>query len=1194
MRLTLRWLWIVVTGLAALPAGTATVTLGTEAGRGALVRFGLAAANDALNGRVTIGSVGGSLVGGLEVTDLRVTEPDGAPFVHISTLRLRYRLRDFLSGRIVLGQLRLADADVSLVEGPDGRFNYHRVLRLGEGDGTGTDPLVAFNDVVLDDVRITVGARAGGTDGGAERRIIMPAARLPYLRLASPFPGESGILIRLAGLEATVSDPALEFRDVQGDVTIRGDSVHLALNRVQLPDTRGAVRGVLVPADGGLLMDVHADLSPLRSDDLQGLVDLFPDGFTGRVQVHVATPARDVLAFTASDMDLRPPDGGRIAGRLGMVLGPGERWEVREADVQTTDFAVHHLEVLMDSIPFRGTLTGRTRARGPQGTVNAEVDWRYRDARAEGMPETELAGQGVVGIGVPGDLVFRAFALERARVALATVRVLVPAVELQGTLDAVGTLDGAWQNAEFSGSLRHVHDTLAATLARGVVRLDGRGDTVGVWADLAFDSLELEGVRPSYPDLPLSGAFAGDVRLAGYFDALAFETDLVGPTGALRGVGTLVVLPERLGVRDLDLTVRELAAPSIEELLPDTRLNAHAAGTAVVDSGASPVIDLDVALARSVVGGLVVDSARGRMRSGDGLLRVDTLVMWAHGTHVHGAGGLGLRWPRRDSLVLAVDVDSVAAFLPVIERLLDADSGALADSVGGRLSGTLAMQGALDTFALVARVDGYALRWDALEVPTARLDARWAGEVGRADVALTIDSVASGRLGFAALEARFAGQPDSLAWFARGRIGQDAAALGGGTFRTDSLARTVGFDSLAVLLGTNVWFLTAGASLELRDTAVTLHDMRLEPRGGGARVALEGVLPLRGPGNLRGNIERFPLRDLWAIVQFDPQEAGGELSGTLELTGTARAPVIDASLALADGALGEFRAPLIEIVLAYRDRRLEGTGGLWRLGQQVLRLEIGLPLDLALRGAPERRLPGGISIRARADGVDLAILEALYPGVRRTAGHLFADFGIGGTWERPELTGEITVREGAASFRALGVRYERLDGRITFAGDTIQVRRLTATTGDGQAELSGFIRLEGLTSPRLGLSLEARDFRVIAVQDVLALTVSGNARLQGPVFGATLSGRATIPRGVLWFADIVEKSVIDLDEALLAEEERELIRRQGLGQEFTARFLDSLRVDGLSVEMGNEVWLRSSEANIGLTGAVLVNKTGEQ
>ncbi len=333
----------------------------------------------------------------------------------------------------------------------------------------------------------------------------------------------------------------------------------------------------------------------------------------------------------------------------------------------------------------------------------------------------------------------------------------------------------------------------------------------------------------------------------------------------------------------------------------------------------------------------------------------------------------------------------------------------------------------------------------------------------------------------------------------------------------------------------------------------------------------------------------------WALVQMDPERTGGSISGTLDLGGTSGDPVIRVAVSLRDGRFGDFQAPLIEGTAEYADSVLEGSFGLWRLGEQILGIDGQLPVDLALAAVPERRLDGQIMVRAVGDDVDMSFMEAVTPVVERAGGRFTADVGITGTWERPRVRGEITISDGAGTFPAIGVRHREIEGRATLSGDSIRVERLVINSGRGAIEVQGVVRLEGLTRPITDLRITAREFLIIDVPNFLTIVSSGDLQLQGPLIGSTLTGRGTATSGVLYFADLVTKRVINLEDPLYADViDTSLIRRQGLGAEFPSRFLDSLTISGLELDMGREVWLRSGEANIQLTGSVVANKLGTQ
>jgi hypothetical protein len=174
----------------------------------------------------------------------------------------------------------------------------------------------------------------------------------------------------------------------------------------------------------------------------------------------------------------------------------------------------------------------------------------------------------------------------------------------------------------------------------------------------------------------------------------------------------------------------------------------------------------------------------------------------------------------------------------------------------------------------------------------------------------------------------------------------------------------------------------------------------------------------------------------------------------------------------------------------------------------------------------------------------------------------------------------------------LGVRFGQVRGGATFQGDSLVLHDVALSSNGGTLGITGSVRLEDLARPVLGLGFRANNFRAIDVRNFLTLDATGELQLQGPFFRSTLTGNLTANSGVLYFADLVSKRIIDLDDPTIADlVDTTLLRREDLGAKFQNRFLDSLTITNLGVEMGTDVWLRSAEANIQLTGQVQLSKT---
>jgi translocation and assembly module TamB len=205
------------------------------------------------------------------------------------------------------------------------------------------------------------------------------------------------------------------------------------------------------------------------------------------------------------------------------------------------------------------------------------------------------------------------------------------------------------------------------------------------------------------------------------------------------------------------------------------------------------------------------------------------------------------------------------------------------------------------------------------------------------------------------------------------------------------------------------------------------------------------------------------------------------------------------------------------------------------------------------------------------------------------------DVEVEGTWEAPRLAGSVGIRNGAMDVPGLGVRFGSVEGGAVLRGDSLLLRDLRITSGGGNLLVGGAVRLEDLSRPLFDLDLRANQFLAIDVRNFLTLTGTGNLSLRGPLLGSTLTGNLTANSGVLYFADLVNKRVIDLDDPTIADlVDSTMFQEKDLRGQFQNRFLDSLRVEDLRIEIGSDVWLRSAEANIQLDGEARVSKAGRE
>ena len=1214
-------LWSLV-GLLACLLGALNALVGTRAGRSLLARVGSAAVESAVAGSIEVGEVRGSLLTGVVLTDVRLLDPDSTLVAWLPRAELGYNPIDFAAGRVVFMEVRLDRPIINIVQHANGKTNFDELLRLGEKDTVTVKPLgpsgprslILLRNVQIQDGSLTLRLQkhgdvsnaneeieSSGEDGRYRvRRFEHLNARLAALRIQAP--REKGIRIDVVRLATESSDPKLSIADVVGRVTIDGRTLDVDLSRVRFPGTQFSARGTVQWPRDTLLWNLVMRADSATLSDIRFIDPRFPDQAVLHGGVTLASHGGRVL-----EIQLRPLDltfgNGRLTGHVtAFSAADSGLVALRQGDLTAHDLSLDFPRVYIDSLPFYGRLTGQTLVDGPMSALKIETTWSFRDSLVPGWPESQIVGKGEINL-AGKDLAFQPFAVTAGRIDIGTVRRLVPAFDLQGELDASGTLTGTLKDATFSGTLRHHDGDRPVSVVRGVIGLDTRTDVLGVSADVRADSLALDGLTGRIAHFPLRGTLTGTIRLSG--DVAGLEThadlDMLGGGGGVRGDGTLLLgargAHPSFGARNFTLHAQDVNLQRwlVRRGAPPSRLTFTANGSVAADSVTTPTGALSVFLDPSFFAGAVIDTGATRVRFADGQLFVDSLRLQQPGLLTTASGALGWRRPDRGTLAFDFAADS----LSVLDSLVTwfAGPSVAAASSEAKLRGSaqvrLTLVGALDSLSIGANAKVADLQWRGWRLPKGEgtLDYQ-PGPVPRFELDANFDSLGYGRLGFGAAAAHARGTRDSLTWFARSRVGDLGAFLAGGRYaRPGGPVQHTVVDSLAVLLPTGVWFLEHPTALAFSDSLLHVDSTALKSAAGTGRLAVAGDLPARGPINARLALEGFPLTGIYALMEHDTLGVAGVVTASVAATGTRANPLFSGSFAFSDAAFGSFRAPFMDGIIDYRNRRLNGEVHLWRSGQQVLNVTAHLPLDLALVPVAQRQLPDTLSVQARADSVDLGVLAAVTTTVQQVEGVFNADLGIGGTWEAPRLRGGLQIGHAAATIPALNVRYANMNGSLSLLGDTIRVDSITATSEQGRAQLTGYMRLERLTKPVLALNITTSNFKALDLRGYLTVTASGRVALTGPVFGATLTGRGTVTSGVLHFADLVNKRVVNLDEPWVQDLiDTSLIRRQRLGPEFQSVFFDSLRISNLQLTMGQDAWLRSSEANIQLTGSVQVNR----
>lgn len=1192
-----------------------------------------------INGKLYIGQISGSWLTGITIDSLALRGPDDSLFLSTGRVTATYDPRDLIDKRVYLRSVDVEHPLVILHQHEEGEWNYQHIFKKGGPSGPKT-PGRKFGDfVVLDSVRVhdgffrlTLPWHPDDSLHGAKRdsAIRFELARkdheirreheegkdvfqhtyrwekldvaLSHIRLADPDSDKYGRFFAIDSLRVAESDPPFKFRNVHGSMRQLGDSIWIDIPHFDLPASTGRGAGKLwwgsdLPVRYDLA--IHGDSVAL--DDVAWVYPTLPTTGGGSLDLFIKNDARDlhVMTYRLANMDVRSTKS-HLQGTMTFAVG-GPVLAVRDVDMRVEPMDWEFLRTINGKpFPedFAGQLVGTVKARG--GPLNhfvvdaANVLWR--DTHVPGAVSSAKA-QGELDILFPAFTKFHGLHVDVSKLDLRTIEYLFPNFpRLGGTVAGVATLDSSWLDVRFSqADLTHQDGEGQPSRFTGSGRVTWGEQFMTYDMDLQAQPVSLTMLARSYPKMPLQGIYTGPVKLKGTVADLAVSTRLQGDAGTIAFDGTLDSYPPGYAVhgtgqlQQLDLA-RLISTPGTT---PSSLTGEYALQLAG-DSLANLAGSATVALQRSEIEGTRIYDGRAALRFADGRLSVDTLRAETVAGSVTAQGAIGLPHGVSDSLTVRLTMDSLGGLR---RWLAPAKDGVAPDTLEGVTRVAVVLAGRLDSLdargeAAVARLIYGTTHADSV---AARFDLRDVLRDPRGAVSFAVDTLRFGTTRFDSLSGtvQLAGKNDanfSLAMTAaRDRV------LGGarGAYAVRDGVTRLTIDSLAIVADTSRWRLAAPATFA-RDSQSLSVDSLVLLDGRRGRIALFGIFPDSALVHGELHAERVSLADLGMLVQTQAT-LGGQGSLDVRVEGTRAAPVISVTSQLDSLRVGSMHVERVTAGGSYRADRFDASVALMRKGVPAVQATASLPVALTLFGG--QLLDDSLSGRVRADTADFAIVEAFSPDLQNGKGRISADLAIGGTWKRPTLGGTIATNDAEVDVKSLGIRLHDITADIAVLPglDSLKIKRLSAWSGarpTNSISLVGSLGFSDRDNLTIDLTLQAHQFHAMDRRTTAKLDVSTGpegVRLFGPERAATLTGTMIVDRGTLYLpdADLLKKQVVDLTgaDSLFGDEDE---RSKVVLPQPPSALVQGLEIAGVQIQLGDDVWLRSNEADVKLSGALSV------
>lgn len=1233
----------VLVALGAIVVGVAVFATQSEYGQTVMRRAIEARVASSINGTVHIGRISGSFLTGVTIDSLELRDDEDSLFVATGKVTLRYDPRDLVDRRLYFRSVELEHPTVVLRQHENWQWNYRRLFRIDARKPKPKGPERGFGDfVMLDSVhirnggsfRLTIPWHADDSLHGARRdsAIRANAARkdheirrtregvtqtyrwmnayafLPHVRIAHPDTVGQRFLIDT--LHVDESTPPFKWRNVSGVVRVLGDSAWFTSPHWDLSHSTGFADGKIVwGSDLPVRYAVHITGDSVSLSDVAWVYPTLPTTGSGKMKLDIKNERElQKLDYVIRDLDVRSTKS-RLRGSMTFETG-GTVLAVHDVKLQADPVDFDLLRTL-NGKPFpadwQGTLTGTVAARGGPLThfyVDAS-DLTFRDAHVPGAV-SHLQGRGELDILFPAFTAFHNFYAQTDKFDLRTLVAIYPAFpRMTGIVSGSAVLDSSWLDVRVSNaSLTHTDGPAEPTHATGGGRITYGVQFMRYDLSLQASPLSLTTLARSYPKLPLRGLFDGPIHVSGIAPDLDVQGDLTGPAGHVTYAGK--VDADSLGgygAKGTGTFDALNAAMLVGRTTPPSRLAGSYDVDLTGDSLANVFGALALRLGGSDVDGLRISHGAAGARFDRGVVFVDTLRLVGDAGVLRARGTLGLtRTPGLDSLALALDVDSLGGLRRYLGRAGNQDVKTLAaDTLTGSLAVRAVVRGWLDSLDVRGSLTGrdVKVRGDRARSVAGTLAVRDVFGHMTGGLDLRADTVVVG--GMHVDTATFAANILDVghARFTAGARAENGAQLRtAGDWMSSRDTTAVRLDTLSLSVGLSRWSLRQPSRFLQSATEFTL-DTLIIANADGARITGFADAPRAAPVRMRLRADSVSLSDLGVLAQL-PADLAGRLSADLTVAGTRAQPTMTFTAAARELKYGGLSTELVSVDGGYEADRVGLEANLLRGGRSILDATLSYPVALSLFSAhvTEDSLRG----RVHADSVDLALVEALSTTLRHATGRLALDLALSGRPDHPHVGGTATVRDGGIEIPDAGVRFAGIDGTIDVdaAHDSLTVRRLHVTTpaSGGDASLQGSVVFRDAKNPRLDLRLDARRMRAIDKRGLARLDVSTGSSgltLAGTPGAATLSGAVNVDRGTIYIPDLIRKQVIDLtpeDYAQLFDTTD--VRNRSLMPQPPGALVEHLRLDGVSVHLGDDVWLRSREASIKLGGSLNVTRARDE
>ena len=1110
-----------------------------------LRRFVVREADQYLNGQLSIGSLGGNLFTGVELGDVAV-EMNGERVITLKKLEVKYRIGDLLSSGRTVQQIRLEEPFVLLRHTADGwnlaklpKKQAEEANRQGPGHPLSLPDIEIVNGSAIVDDRApspsyTIPKRidAFNTKAGFEYAPVHYSLTLDSFSVAGHSPDVT--VASLTGRTGTRGDDLhfenVAIRTAASSVTIAGAvrnylsrpdlNVTITSPRISLPEFAGvlpAARGYALHPSLNLRAEGPQDRLRLTISEqseagaIDGAItaDALAPGYAANGDLNVRDlnlapllkdPAQksDITAHATLDLTMSSARPSTPASPLEGVRGT---FDVNAPKVQAAGYAASDVKV-------KGAVDGR----------RVNVDARANAYGGAAAVKGTIVAPAATGAPLEYDVTGSASHLDLRHL---PARVHAPRVATNLNASAFHAAGGiSARRSDVSGSITMSPSTVqGGTIADGTTATFRYATARGRAADVSYTAkggvrdVNLYSIgrafrvaalqKPDYAsrlnaDFDVRGA--GTAPAAMTLDGTVTVTNSEVMGGAIPRLAVEAHLADRAMNGRVDGEVRRIdpARVSGKDAYKGT-INATVNAAFGVKDITAPVtadaiaVDGRLTLNQSDIAGLRIDAAdiQGQYANQRGNLRQAAIK--GPDIDVQASGPIAL--DRTGSSNVKYHI--AATNLTDLARLANVQDVSGAAIVDGTLTGNasaLKTTGSLEGSDLAYQANK-ALDLDSTFEVTVP-DLQFAQAEVKANTKGTFIQAGSLKINELQAGTTYANQKlDFQVHVAeappREADGNPAAARqldAAGTVLLHTDHQELHLPSLSLKTQGIEWHTAPGAEATVRygDSRVQLENVRLV--NGNQSLGLDGEFSLGEnpqPGTITVNAQHVDLSQIDKLAMLN-RGIGGTLDANARITGTAKAPIVDGQVAVANGAFQQFKYQALAVKANYGsdrvvlDAKLTQSPGVELTAAGTIPLTALRPNPPGVTGHIQGRPGDEVDVRIKSSRINLGVVQSFTTAVTNVTGTVEADVHVTGSGEDPHFNGFIALDGGGFAVPDAGTSFSGLTTRIDLEPDRVVVPQFRILDQHGDAlTIGGELAVHERQAGAVNVAIDSDNFKLM-------------------------------------------------------------------------------------------------------------------